>query len=345
MDPDTAHALTTRHGVPGAPSEEGSAVHLTVLAVPGCPSARLLEQRLTQALQDRPGVTVSRHTIEDHDLAARRGMYGSPTILIDGIDPFAEPGQTAAVSCRLYRQGQGRPDGAPSVRRLRRAISHPVTVAAGTTDGRWLDALGRGGRGRVAPAERGLRAVHQAVLRSFAATGRPPGQDVLARAALPFDGGQVLAELAEGDYLCLGEAGTITAAYPFSATPTPHTAEIAGGASAYSMCAIDALGIAEMLAAKVLIRSADPSTGEPISVAIDGNSAVWEPDTAVVFAGRIAATCDGPSAATCCMHINFFTSQATAAVGASAHPEITGGILSQSRALETGRQIFGPLLH
>jgi hypothetical protein len=345
MDPDTGHALTTQHGVPGATSKENPVVHLTVLAVPDCPSVKLLEQRLTQVLQDRRDVTVSRHTIDDHDLAARRGMHGSPTILIDGIDPFAEPGLPASVSCRLHRHGHGQPDGAPSVRHLRQAISHPVTVAAGTTDRRWLDALARGGPGRVAPAERGLRAVHQAVLRSFAATGHPPGQDVLDQAALPFGSGQVLTELAEGDYLGLDESGRITAAYPFSATATPHTAQITGGASAYSMCAIDALGIAEMLTTKVLIRSADPATGEPISVAVNGNSAVWEPDTAVVFAGHIATACNGPAAATCCRHINFFTSQTTATAWASAHPEITGGIFSQSRALEVGRQIFGPLLH
>jgi hypothetical protein len=36
--------------------------------------------------------------------------------------------------------------------------------AAEPRDPAWLDALGRGGRGRVAPADRGLRAVHQAVL-------------------------------------------------------------------------------------------------------------------------------------------------------------------------------------
>jgi hypothetical protein len=42
--------------------------------------------------------------------------------------------------------------------------------------------------------------------------------------------------------------------------------------------------------------------------------------------------------------MNFFTSQATAEAWASAHPEITGGILSQSRALEVGEQIFGQLL-
>ena len=69
-----------------------------------------------------------RCSIGDEDQAARRGMHGSPTILIDGIDPFAVPGQPASVSCRLYRDSDGRADGAPSVRQLRRAIRHPVTI-------------------------------------------------------------------------------------------------------------------------------------------------------------------------------------------------------------------------
>jgi Uncharacterized protein containing a ferredoxin domain (DUF2148) len=76
---------------------------------------------------------------------------------------------------------------------------------------------GRNGRGRVAPAGRGLRAVHQAVLRSFAAAGRAPEQDLLDEAARPFDTARVLAELAGGDFLCLDHAGHISAAYPFSA--------------------------------------------------------------------------------------------------------------------------------
>jgi hypothetical protein len=319
-------------------------VHLTVLAVPVCPNVSLLEQRLTRALRGRRDVTVSRHAVADQDQAYRRGMRGSPTLLIDGIDPFAEPGQPASASCRLYRDAHGRADGAPSVRQLRNATRHPVTIVADTSSGRWLDALARGGTGRIAPAGRGLRAVNQAVLRSFAATGAAPAQDALDQAARPFDSSQVLAELAEGDYLGLGQDGRITAAYPFSATPTPHTAQISGGAVAYSMCAIDALGIAAMVGARVQVKSADPATGDLIAVAVDESSAVWEPDTALVFAGRIASASDGPSATTCCGHINFFTSHATAAAWASAHPEIIGGILSQARALQTGQQIFGQLL-
>jgi hypothetical protein len=319
-------------------------MHLTILAVPGCSNVGLLEQRLMQALEGRDDVTVSQHEIADQDQAARRGMYGSPTVLVDGIDPFTQPGQPASVSCRLYRNSRGKTGGAPSVRQLRRAISRPVTVSADAAGRNWLDALGRGGRGRTAPAEGGLRALHQVVLRSFAATGNPPEQDTLDEAAEPSDSGRILAELAEGDFLCLDQAGRITAAYPFSAAATQHTVQVTGGATAYSMCAIDALGISEMLSASVQINSADPWTGEPISVAVEGSSAVWEPDTSVVFAGRTANSCEGSSAATCCGHMNFFTSQTTAAAWAAAHPEVTGGILSQGRAVEIGLQIFGHLL-
>jgi len=102
---------------------------LTVLAVPDCPNALLLEERLAQVLDGRRDVTVSRQVIADQDEAARRGMHGSPTILVDGIDPFADPGQPAGVSCRLYRDGDGQVNGAPSVSQLRQAIGGAAPLA------------------------------------------------------------------------------------------------------------------------------------------------------------------------------------------------------------------------
>jgi hypothetical protein len=42
--------------------------------------------------------------------------------------------------------------------------------------------------------------------------------------------------------------------------------------------------------------------------------------------------------------MNFFTSHAAAAAWASARPHVTGGILSQAKALEVGQRIFGQLL-
>jgi hypothetical protein len=319
-------------------------MHLTVLAVKGCPNAPVLERRLAAVLEGRASVSVSREVISTEDEAARWGMHGSPTLLIDGADPFAEPGQPPSLSCRLYRDDGGQPSGAPSAGQLQQVIERAQAAGTDTKTPAWLDALGRAGRGRVAPAEGGLRAVHQAVLRSFAETGTAPGILDLADYAAPFEVSDVFGELADGDFLCLDHAGQIAAAYPFSALPTRHRVRIAGSATVFAMCAIDALGMSAMTGVPVVIESADPSTGEPITVKVDGARSAWDPLTAVVYVGRTGGEWTGPSASVCCGYINFFAAQASAARWAASHPEITGGILGQDRALQTGIDIFGQLL-
>ncbi len=106
-------------------------MQLTVLSVPGCPNVALLEERLAPLLAGRPGVTVTRRVIATDEEAARSGMHGSPTILVDGVDPFAGPGAAASLSCRLYPRSEGRADGAPSVSQLGQAIG----VRPGPTGG------------------------------------------------------------------------------------------------------------------------------------------------------------------------------------------------------------------
>jgi hypothetical protein len=239
------------------------------------------------------------------------------------------------MSCRLYRDENGQLSGAPSLGQLRQAIEQAPAAAPGPGDPAWLDSLGGAGRGRIAPAERGLRAVHQVVLRSFVHIGTAPGLPSLAKHAAPFEVSQVLAELADGDFLCLDPAGQITAAYPFSAVPTRHRVQISGEASLFAMCAIDALGISAMTGRPVVIESADPSTGEPINVNVDQASSTWDPATAVVYVGRTGGDCAGPSASVCCGSMNFFATRAAASAWAASHPEISGGILGQARALQT----------
>jgi hypothetical protein len=97
-------------------------MQLTVLAVPGCPNAPVLEDRLAAVLDGRAGVSVSHQMVSDEGEAARWGMHGSPTLLVDGVDPFAEPGQPPSMSSRLYRDDDGQLSGAPSVGQLRQAI-------------------------------------------------------------------------------------------------------------------------------------------------------------------------------------------------------------------------------
>jgi hypothetical protein len=97
-------------------------MQLTLLSVPGCPNARVLEQRLAGLLAGRPDVIVTRRVIPDAAEAARWGMRGSPTLLVDGKDPFAGSGAGAVIACRLYPAGDGRLDGAPTVAALRDAL-------------------------------------------------------------------------------------------------------------------------------------------------------------------------------------------------------------------------------
>jgi hypothetical protein len=131
MELDAAESLASRPHGPGSLAVRSFGMRVMVLAVPGCPSAMLLDERLAQVLDGRRDVSVTYRVIEEEQEAARQGMYGSPTILVDATDPFAEPGQSATVSCRLYRDSDGRLDGAPSVSQLRQVIGEPAATTPG----------------------------------------------------------------------------------------------------------------------------------------------------------------------------------------------------------------------
>ncbi len=102
---------------------------LEVLHVPDCPNVAPMLQRLAEA-SDLP---VTTRLIETDADAAEFGMAGSPTLLVDGVDPFATTDDRGcAVSCRLYRDPDDRLVPAPSVEQLRDAITaadHPHETA------------------------------------------------------------------------------------------------------------------------------------------------------------------------------------------------------------------------
>ncbi len=97
-------------------------MELTLLTVPACPNAAAFEERLAAALAGHPATVVRRREVADEREAAEAGMHGSPTLLVDGVDPFAAPGQPPSLSCRLYRDAVGRADGAPPLDALRRVL-------------------------------------------------------------------------------------------------------------------------------------------------------------------------------------------------------------------------------
>jgi hypothetical protein len=105
------------------PHQELVAMELVVLTVADCPNATAFEERLAAAVTGWPHAVVRRRVIASEQEAAEEGMHGSPTLLVDGADPFAEPGQPTSLSCRLYRDASGRTGPVPSVKELRRALA------------------------------------------------------------------------------------------------------------------------------------------------------------------------------------------------------------------------------
>ncbi|WP_330296907.1 alkylmercury lyase family protein [Streptomyces sp. NBC_00503] len=325
-------------------------MRITILTVPECPNVAVVRERITAALGGR-STEVEVVEVRAQGEAARWGMTGSPTVLVDGADPFAVAGAPPSVSCRLYRDADGRVDGAPSVEDLRQVLSGAVLARETAGDQECcetdlLDPIGHAGRGRRAPAERGLRTVHQAVLRHFAAEGAAPEASVLeAVAALAGrTAADVLAELDREDFLTLDGTGRIRAAYPFSTVQTRHRVRLLGGVEVWSMCAVDALGISAMLGGQdVRISSSDPVNSEPVKVTFTGGTARWEPADSIVFIGRRAG--EGPAATVCCDTLNFFTGHASAEQWRQEHPEVRGQAVGQDRAVQIAEQTFGPLLH
>lgn len=96
-------------------------MRVQVLHVPGCPNAAVLTDRLRQLAAGR--ASIERRLVHDLAEAARLGMNGSPTMLLDSVDPFGRPGLRPSVSCRLYPDENGSLSGAPTVAQLRTVLS------------------------------------------------------------------------------------------------------------------------------------------------------------------------------------------------------------------------------
>jgi hypothetical protein len=92
--------------------------------VQGCPNVAVARQRLDLALHAAGlgDVAIRLRVVRTDAEAAKLGFTGSPTILIDGSDPFVHPHAKAGLSCRLYSTAEG-VAGSPSVEQLTTALA------------------------------------------------------------------------------------------------------------------------------------------------------------------------------------------------------------------------------
>lgn len=87
-----------------------------------CPNWRTARDRLQRVLGELAApVEVEMIEVTTPAEAERLGFRGSPTILVDGADPFAGGDEPVGLACRVYATPEGL-QGSPTVEQLRSAL-------------------------------------------------------------------------------------------------------------------------------------------------------------------------------------------------------------------------------
>lgn len=86
-----------------------------------CPNWSQAAQHLDTLAGEIPGLVVSHQLVETPEDAERLRFRGSPSILIDGEDPFGPQDAPVGMACRVYPTPDG-PAGSPTREQLRTAI-------------------------------------------------------------------------------------------------------------------------------------------------------------------------------------------------------------------------------
>ena len=89
---------------------------IELLYLDGCPNAVVAQERLRAALRrtGRGDVALDLIHVDGPEHAARLGFTGSPTVRVNGNDPFATGDEKVGYACRVYSGPDG-PSGSPTV--------------------------------------------------------------------------------------------------------------------------------------------------------------------------------------------------------------------------------------
>ena len=243
-----------------------------------CPNWRVAEARLKEALV-RAGAdpeTIIYEQVTTLEQAEALGFPGSPTILVDGVDPFALPAAPAGLTCRIYRTALGA-QSAPTVEQLQAALTgraEPMVSVPDLFDDAEL-------------SEPVARAVRRIATLGFRALWL--GRSVTLTELLGGD----TPELAEAtDHLRLrgriecDDDGRLIAVHGLCRRATPHQIEHRDGV-VHTWCALDAIGIPAALGIDARARTTCPTCQSPLAVTLSAGAprslheaALWYPDVA-----------------------------------------------------------------
>lgn len=99
-------------------------MQVELLYFDGCPNWTVADERLTYALTvvGRSDIMVTRRKVASAEEAEILGFTGSPTVRVDGHDPFATGIEPVGLACRVYATPEGL-SGSPTLDQFMEALS------------------------------------------------------------------------------------------------------------------------------------------------------------------------------------------------------------------------------
>lgn len=97
---------------------------MTLLYFDDCPHWMVADGHLRTLAADNPEMVIERRIVDTIEEAEAARFRGSPSIIVDGVDAFADPSDPVGLSCRMYQTPHG-PAGSPTLDQLRTVIAAP----------------------------------------------------------------------------------------------------------------------------------------------------------------------------------------------------------------------------
>lgn len=96
-------------------------MNVTLLYFEECPNWLDADRHLRVLAAEHPEMVIERRLVETVEEAEETRFRGSPSIIVDGVDAFADPDAPVGLSCRVYQTADG-PAGSPTLDQLRAVI-------------------------------------------------------------------------------------------------------------------------------------------------------------------------------------------------------------------------------
>ena len=89
-------------------------MNVTLLYFEDCPNWLVADDHLRVLAAEHPEMVIERRIVNTVEDAAATRFRGSPSFIVDGVDPFADADEPVGLSCRMYQTPAG-PAGSPTI--------------------------------------------------------------------------------------------------------------------------------------------------------------------------------------------------------------------------------------